>query len=89
MKNFLIYDFLLPCLLSCALVLPICAVHACVTVRGDTYTVDGYGAMTPSKDEMDASSSNRGSRNYREQVQFDSVNIPSFKSPLGQYRAQY
>lgn len=91
MKNFLIYECLLPSLLCVALMMPLAIVHACVSVNGDTYTVDGYG-RAPTSDEMDTGTSNRGAGGgcYRQSVQFeDSRSMQTFKSIPGLNKAQF
>lgn len=79
MKNFILYQMLLPSVLSAAIIMPLVAVNACVTVRGDTYTVDGYGSMTPTKDEMSGWDSRSRGR-AEEKIIFEDSASHSFKS---------
>lgn len=62
MKNFIVYECLMPLALCGILMLPLVAVHACVSMGpGDTYTIDSYGSsMVPAKDEMSPSTSGKG-----------------------------
>lgn len=73
-----------------ALMMPLVAIHACVSVHGDTYTVDGYGSSrAPTKEEMDQGSG-RGGGCHRQTVQFeDSRSLSRFKSIPGLNKAQF